>query len=165
METHDPGTYEAILAADRQSRERFGGHGSALAQAYNHIILPLASPRDQRTQIRWGIADFRRRFRRDPEGMWLAETAVDTWTLEALAAEGIRFTILAAPRQCEARAPQARGGGWATCPAAAWIRPVPTWAPALGPLDRALFLRRARVAGGRLRGAAATAATPSRRAS
>lgn len=100
METHDRGTYEAIRSADEASQRRFGGHGSALAQAYNHIILPLASPRDQRTQIRWGIADFRRRFRRAPEGMWLAETAADVASLEALAAEGIRFTILA-PRQCK----------------------------------------------------------------
>ena len=101
METHDRGTYQAILEADQASQRRFGGHGSAIAQVYNHMILPLASPRDQRTQVRWGIADFRRRFRRDPEGMWLAETAADLPSLEALAAEGIRYTILA-PRQCKA---------------------------------------------------------------
>jgi alpha-amylase/alpha-mannosidase (GH57 family) len=74
--------------------ERFGGHGPAIAQVYNHIIMPLANERDQRTQVRWGIADFRHRFGREPEGMWLAETAVDTASLEALAAEGIRFSIL-----------------------------------------------------------------------
>ncbi len=77
---------------------RFGGHGSAMAQAYNHIIMPLANLRDKRTQVRWGIADFEYRYRRKPEGMWLPETAVDTETLEVLAAEGITFTILA-PRQ------------------------------------------------------------------
>ncbi|MDY7002299.1 MAG: DUF3536 domain-containing protein, partial [Thermodesulfobacteriota bacterium] len=84
--------------------ERYGGHGTALAQVYNHMIMPLANERDKRTQVLWGLADFRRRFGRDPEGMWLAETAVDTPTLEALAAEGIRFTILA-PNQAKAVRP------------------------------------------------------------
>jgi alpha-amylase/alpha-mannosidase (GH57 family) len=94
LERHDPLTYAAILDADRRGSERFGGHAPAIAQVYNHLIMPLANERDQRTQVRWGIADFRHRFGRDPEGMWLAETAVDTASLEALAAEGIRFTIL-----------------------------------------------------------------------
>ena len=98
METADPETYAAILDADRQSRERFSGHGSAIAQAHGHIILPLANERDRRTQVRWGVADFELRFGRKPEGMWLPETAVSTESLEALAAEGILFTILA-PRQ------------------------------------------------------------------
>ncbi|HEX8170497.1 MAG TPA: DUF3536 domain-containing protein [Thermoanaerobaculia bacterium] len=89
-----PDTYEAILEADRISRERYSGHGCALAQAYNHIILPLANARDQRTQVRWGVRDFEHRFGRKPEGMWLPETAVDIASLEALAAEGIAFTIL-----------------------------------------------------------------------
>ncbi len=95
LERCDPETYHTIVAADAASRERFGGHGSALAQAYNHIILPLASERDKRTQVAWGIADFEHRFGRPPEGMWLPETAVDTATLEALAAAGIAFTVLA----------------------------------------------------------------------
>ena len=86
---------EAIRAADRISRERFSGHGSALAQAYGHMILPLARPRDKRTQVYWGIRDFEHRFGRSPEGMWLPETAVDLETLEVLAELGIRFTILA----------------------------------------------------------------------
>ena len=86
---------EAIRAADRASRERFSGHGSALAQAYGHMILPLARPRDKRTQVYWGIRDFEHRFGRSPEGMWLPETAVDRETLEVLAELGIRFTILA----------------------------------------------------------------------
>ncbi|HEX6178101.1 MAG TPA: glycoside hydrolase, partial [Thermoanaerobaculia bacterium] len=90
-----PDTYAAILDGDRLSRNRFSGHGSALAQAYNHIILPLANERDKRTQVRWGLRDFESRFGRRPEGMWLPETAVDVATLEALAAEGIAFTILA----------------------------------------------------------------------
>ena len=94
LEKRDPPVYAAILEADRRSRERFSGHGSALAQAYNHIILPLAGDRDKRTQVVWGIYDFERRYGRKPEGMWLPETAVDTGTLEVLAGEGIRFTIL-----------------------------------------------------------------------
>ncbi len=87
-----------IVEADRLSQERRRGHGNALAQVYNHMILPLASYRDKQTQVLWGIADFRHRFGREPEGMWLAETAVDIKSLEALAEAGIHFTILA-PRQ------------------------------------------------------------------
>src|SRR5438093_8077001 len=94
LEHREPSTYAAILDADRISRERFGGHGSALSQAYNHVILPLANARDKQTQVHWGIRDFERRFGRPPEGMWLPETAVDVASLEALAAEGIEFTIL-----------------------------------------------------------------------
>jgi alpha-amylase/alpha-mannosidase (GH57 family) len=98
LQEREPGTYAAILDADRLSGERFGGHGSAIAQAYNHSILPLANARDKQTQVRWGIRDFEKRFGRRPEGMWLPETAVDILSLEALAAEGIAFTILE-PRQ------------------------------------------------------------------
>ena len=100
LEAHSPRTYEAILEADRESRTRFSGHGSAMAQAYSHMILPLASARDKATQVRWGVRDFEHRFGRKPEGMWLAETAVDTDSLEALAAEGILFTVLS-PRQAK----------------------------------------------------------------
>ena len=102
LQSAAPETYAAILEADQVSRERFSGHGNALAQAYNHIILPLASERDQRTQVRWGIRDFEHRFGRKPEGMWLPETAVDVASLEALAAEGIAFTILE-PHQAHAQ--------------------------------------------------------------
>lgn len=101
MEAADPEAYRGILDADKQSRERFGGHGSALAQVHSHLILPLCNRRDKETQVRWGIADFEYRFGRKPEGMWLAETAADTETLEVLAGQGIRFTILA-PRQAKA---------------------------------------------------------------
>ncbi len=94
LEQQQPETYAAILDADRASGERFGGHGSAIAQAYNHMILPLANARDQRTQVRWGLRDFEKRFGRKAEAMWLPETAVDVASLEALAAEGIVFTIL-----------------------------------------------------------------------
>jgi len=89
-----PETYRAVLDADRASRQRFSGHGSAMAQAYNHIILPLANSRDKRTQIVWGIRDFELRFGRFPEGMWLPETAVDIDSLEILAEQGILFTVL-----------------------------------------------------------------------
>jgi alpha-amylase/alpha-mannosidase (GH57 family) len=94
-----PRTYRRIVDADQASAHRYGGHGSAIAQVYNHIIMPLASRRDAITQIRWGIADFEFRFNRRPEGMWLAETAVNRDVLDLMAAEGIKFTILA-PHQC-----------------------------------------------------------------
>ena len=94
MEHEAPETYQAILDADKESIERFGGHGAALAQAYNHLIMPLANARDQETQVIWGIEDFRYRYQRDPEGMWLGETAVNTEVLEVLARHGIKFTIL-----------------------------------------------------------------------
>jgi alpha-amylase/alpha-mannosidase (GH57 family) len=94
MEQKSPAVYQAILAADRESQKRFSGHGSAVAQAYNHMILPLASRQDKCTQILWGIRDFESRFGRYPEGMWLPETAVDLQTLEVLAELGIKFTIL-----------------------------------------------------------------------
>ncbi len=98
---HDkaPRTYRMILDADKVSRQRYSGHGSAIAQVYNHVIMPLASRRDALTQIRWGIADFEHRYGRKPEGMWLAETAVNRSVLDLLAQEGIKFTILA-PVQC-----------------------------------------------------------------
>lgn len=109
--------YRTILNADRDSRRRYAGHGSALGQVYNHIIMPLASERDARTQIRWGVADFEFRFGRKPEGMWLAETAVSRNVLDLLAQEGIKFTVLA-PHQCarvrklaEPTAPSPGGAG------------------------------------------------------
>ena len=94
MEQKSPSVYEAILTADRESQKLFSGHGSAVAQAYNHMILPLATRQDKYTQILWGIRDFEKRFGRHPEGMWLPETAVDLQTLEVLADLGIKFTIL-----------------------------------------------------------------------
>ncbi len=100
LERYDVEVYQRILEADRKSCDRLNGHGNAIAQVYNHIILPLANKRDKYTQIRWGKEDFRSRFGRDPEGMWLAETAVDYATLEALVAEGMRFIILA-PSQAQ----------------------------------------------------------------
>ncbi len=100
LEKYDLEVYQKIIEADRRSCERLQGHGNAIAQAYNHIILPLANERDKYTQIRWGKQDFYHRFGREPEGMWLAETAVDYPTLEVLIAEGIKFIILA-PSQAE----------------------------------------------------------------
>jgi alpha-amylase/alpha-mannosidase (GH57 family) len=101
MEAHAPDVYGRILEADRLSQAHFSGHGSAIAQAFHHSILPLCNERDRRTEVLWGIRDFQRRFGRDPEGVWLPETAADTPTLETLAEQGIRFTILA-PHQARA---------------------------------------------------------------
>ncbi len=98
MEAHHRDVYESIQEADNLSQERFSGHGAALAQVYNHMIMPLANGKDKYTQVLWGIRDFQKRFGRSPEGMWLAETAVDLETLSILAEQGIAFTILA-PRQ------------------------------------------------------------------
>jgi alpha-amylase/alpha-mannosidase (GH57 family) len=94
MEAKAPRAYRRVLEADQESAERFSGHGSALAQPYNHIILPLANRRDKQTQILWGLADFERRFGRKPEGAWLPEAAVDLETLDLLAEAGVRFTVL-----------------------------------------------------------------------
>ena len=95
-----PRTYRNILEGERRSCTIFGGHSSAMAQVYNHLIMPLANRRDRLTQIRWGIADYKHRFGHAPEGMWLSETAADAESLELMAAEGIKFTVLA-PRQCK----------------------------------------------------------------
>jgi len=95
MEEKVPDVYQAILEADRETQQTFSGHGSALAQAYNHMIMPLANRRDKYTQVLWGIRDFEHRFGRKPEGMWLPEAAVDLETLDILAEQGIKFSILA----------------------------------------------------------------------
>ncbi len=103
LENKAPDVYAAIREADRQSRETFSGHGSAMAQVYNHVIMPLANSRDRRTQILWGIRDFEYRFQRAPEGMWLPETAVDLESLELLAQFGITFVVLAPHQAARAR--------------------------------------------------------------
>ncbi len=97
-----PSTYAAVLAADRAAQRRTG-HGAALAHPYHHTILPLLSRRDKASEVRWGLAEFRRRFGRDAAGMWLPETAADDETLDVLAAAGVRFTVLA-PHQLRAPA-------------------------------------------------------------
>jgi alpha-amylase/alpha-mannosidase (GH57 family) len=106
---HRPDVHGSIVEADRVSRE-VRGHGNAIAQVFNHMIMPLASRRDQITQVRWGIGDFCARYGRVPEGMWLPETAVDIGTLEVLAEAGLQFTILA-PHQAARIRPLA-GGDW-----------------------------------------------------
>ncbi len=108
---HAPDTYKGILEADRQSQKLFSGHGSAMAQAYNHMIMPLANSRDKKTQIRWGFEDFVSRFGRLPEGMWLPETAVDLETLDLMAQAGLSFALLA-PHQAKAVRPIGGGGAW-----------------------------------------------------
>ena len=94
LESHAPLTYERIIKADARSIGEHGGHGNAMAQVYNHMIMPLANISDKYTQVIWGIKDFEFRFGRKPEGIWLAETAVDDETLLVLANEGIKFTVL-----------------------------------------------------------------------
>jgi alpha-amylase/alpha-mannosidase (GH57 family) len=95
MEKNNPEVYRSILEADKQSRITFSGHGSAMAQAYNHIIMPLANYRDRYSQVLWGVRDFEHRYGRKPEGMWLPETAVDLESLDIMAEMDIKFTVLA----------------------------------------------------------------------
>lgn len=111
LEKHKPHVYEAIIYADKLSMERFSGHGSATAQAYNHMVMPLANRRDKYTQVIWGIKDFQNRFKRFPEGMWLPETAVDIETFEVLVNLGIKFTILS-PRQAKRIRKIGEEGNW-----------------------------------------------------
>ncbi|MDA2938011.1 DUF3536 domain-containing protein, partial [Acidobacteria bacterium AH-259-A15] len=111
LEKHRPDVYQAVLEADRLSVGDFSGHGSAIAQVYNHMIMPLANRKDKYTQVIWGIKDFQKRFGRDPEGVWLPETAVDIESLEVLAKLGIKFTILA-PRQAGRVRKAGRAGRW-----------------------------------------------------
>ncbi len=103
LEREHPATYQAIIKADKESCEEFDGHGNAIAQPYYHAILPLQNERDKRTLVRWGMDDFRKRFGREPEGMWLPETAVDAETLEVLIDEGVAFTILAPSQAARVR--------------------------------------------------------------
>ncbi|HEY2472576.1 MAG TPA: DUF3536 domain-containing protein [Terracidiphilus sp.] len=120
LKENAPRTYRMILDGERRSRKFFGGHSSAVAQVYNHVIMPLANERDKITQIRWGIADYESHFGIVPEGMWLAETAADNETLELLAQHGIKFTILA-PHQCKRVRPLKTD---ATSPEPAWTTPL-----------------------------------------
>jgi len=100
LEKHTADVYESIIEADKKSQKIFSGHGAAIAQAYNHIIMPLANKQDKYTQVVWGISDFEYRFGRKSEGMWLPETAADIETLEILAEYDIKFTILS-PHQAK----------------------------------------------------------------
>ncbi|MDE3161760.1 MAG: DUF3536 domain-containing protein, partial [Acidobacteriota bacterium] len=111
-------THRMVVDGERRSRRSYKNHSSAMAQVYNHMIMPLANRRDKITQIRWGIADYEYHYGAKPEGMWLAETAADNETLEALATEGIQFTVLA-PHQCKrirSLKPAAGDGAWIDTP-------------------------------------------------
>ena len=99
MEREAPEVYARVLQADAASADRLG-HGNAIAQSFHHTILPLATARDKRTEVRWGITDFRERFGRSPVGLWLPETAVDDETLDVVGDEGIQFVLLA-PHQVD----------------------------------------------------------------
>jgi alpha-amylase/alpha-mannosidase (GH57 family) len=136
LQERAPEVYAAVLAADLESRTRFSGHGSALAQAYNHAILPLCTTRDKRTQVRWGLRDFERRFGRRAEGLWLPETAADTETLEIVAQEGVAFTVLA-PSQAR-RVRRLGGRNW-TDVAGGRVDPTRAYRAAL-PSGRSLAL-------------------------
>jgi alpha-amylase/alpha-mannosidase (GH57 family) len=103
LEEKHPRTYQTITRADRMGKKTFGS-GGAMAQAYGHLIMPLANPRDRITQIRWGLRDFEARFGRKAAGMWLPETAVDGPTLEALADNQVGFVILS-PHQARRTRP------------------------------------------------------------
>jgi alpha-amylase/alpha-mannosidase (GH57 family) len=117
LKENAPRTYRMILDGEHRSRKGFKGHSSAMAQVYNHIILPLANRRDSVTQIRWGIADYQNHYGTPPEGMWLAETAANTESLELLAQHGIKFTVLA-PHQCKRIRALRDGAGWSDTPGA-----------------------------------------------
>ncbi len=115
LKENAPRTYRMVLEGELRGRKRFRGHSSAMAQIYNHVIMPLASRRDRITQIRWGIADYESHYGQPPEGMWLPETAADTESLELLAQHGIKFTILA-PRQCKRIRALEEGAEWSDTP-------------------------------------------------
>ncbi|MGH9898673.1 MAG: DUF3536 domain-containing protein [Pyrinomonadaceae bacterium] len=110
LERHHPKTYRRILDADRESLKKRNGHGNAIAQGYNHAILPLCNDRDRLTQVRWGRADFRYRFERDPESLWLPETACNDAVLSTLIDEGLKYVILSPYQAGRARA--LSGGDW-----------------------------------------------------
>jgi alpha-amylase/alpha-mannosidase (GH57 family) len=93
LEKNFQSVYQKILVADREGLRRFG-YGNAIAQVYNHIIMPFANERDKETEVLWGMADFEKRFHRKPEAMWLPETAVNIPTLQVLVKYGMRFLIL-----------------------------------------------------------------------
>ena len=105
LQKRKPETYRRIIDADKESQRNFSGHGSAIAQVYNHVIMPLANRRDKETQVYWGIKDFIHRFGRFPEGIWFSETAIDTETLETVAEQGIKFTILSPSQALRIRKP------------------------------------------------------------
>jgi alpha-amylase/alpha-mannosidase (GH57 family) len=112
LERASPDTYARVVEADRESARLRGGHGNAIAQGYNHSILPLCDARDRRTQVRWGLTDFRLRFGREAESLWLPETACDEATLDTLVEEGLRFVILSPFQAGRVRALGSGQSGW-----------------------------------------------------
>src|SRR5580692_11225478 len=110
MEKYHRGTYQKVLEADRKSIKKNGGHGNAIAQGYNHTILPLCNEADRVTQVKWGVADFKHRFKRQPESLWLPETACNDGTMSVLIDEGLKYVILS-PEQAE-RVRPLTGGDW-----------------------------------------------------
>ncbi len=108
---HHPVTTARIIEGDTAAKKASGGHGNAVAQVYNHIIMPLASRRDQLTQLRWAKASFRATYHREPEGIWLAETAINMETVQCLIEEEFTFVILA-PQQAEAIRPLDGSSSW-----------------------------------------------------
>ncbi|MBW2537806.1 MAG: DUF3536 domain-containing protein [Deltaproteobacteria bacterium] len=115
MQERQPDIYRQVLAADKHSVVA-RGHGNAIAQGYSHAILPLCNARDLRTQIRWGVRDFVYRFERDPEALWLPETAINAAVVQALIEAGLRFVILAPGQARRVRPLSVREakskGGW-----------------------------------------------------
>jgi len=111
LEDEEPDVYARVIEADKESADRFSGHGSAMAQPYNHMIMPLAGTRDRYTQVRWGIRDFERRFGRAPVGIWLPEAAVDNETLDIVSEFGIQYTVLAPSQAMRIKGPTSRN--WA----------------------------------------------------
>ena len=137
MEREAKPTYEAILSADADSARRLGGHGNAIAQPYHHTILPLATRRDKRTEVRWGMEDFRRRYGREPEGMWLPETAVDDVELVAPTSWSCAHGVGRWKEDCGCRIDGLR------FPSQAWRAPLRTGLEALATELHAIYEREA----------------------
>ncbi|MDE2313564.1 MAG: DUF3536 domain-containing protein [Elusimicrobia bacterium] len=108
METHEDWTYRRILKADHESRGRLNGHGNAIAQAYNHMIMPLANARDRETQVRWGVGDFISRFGRVPESLWLPECAVSDEVMSLLARHRFKYVILSPEQAATVISPEGK---------------------------------------------------------
>jgi alpha-amylase/alpha-mannosidase (GH57 family) len=172
MADREPDVYRRILEADKESQQRYSGHGSAIAQAFSHTILPLSNSRDKYTQVLWGIRDFQYRFGRYPEGMWLPETAVDLETLDILANLGIRFTILS-PYQAR-RVKRLRGKAWKDVnggrvdPSTPYVVKTPAGKQIVvffydGPISQAIAFERLLIRGENLAGRLMSAFSPTER--
>ncbi len=151
LEKAQPAAYARLIESDKDSLARLDGHGNAIAQAFHHAILPLASSRDRDTEIRWGLADFRKRYSREAEGLWLPECAADDATLAAVADHGVKFVILE-PHQADAVRPLS-GGAWKNASDSLRAGVAYQWSDGTrrlavffydGPLSRAVAFERAR---------------------